>query len=264
MCLTTPVLIILWFAASIAAVTTSKITVSSVGPLQLCTVQFLAAALIERIQLAWVQHCIRPLAREAQLVKRVALTYTLGFAFTNIAFSLANASLVETVKAGEPISTVLLAAMMLGEVERVPTYISLVPIVLGVALASSGDATFNLPSSASTFAANICFSSRTVLTKKMKNAHPGCPCATSETCLFYHVSKLGLLLLLLPALSLQSMAWLLVDGQLANQAAAATPANAMPLVMFLCFNATMYTMYNQMSWMVLSRVSSATHAVLNM
>eukprot|EP01035_Chromulina_nebulosa_P019973 gene19973-25942_t len=42
------------------------------------------------------------------LVYQIATSYTFGFIFTNIAFSLVNASFAETVKAGEPLSTVLL------------------------------------------------------------------------------------------------------------------------------------------------------------
>ena len=46
-------------------------------------------------------------------------------------------------QAAEPLSTVLLAALLLGEVERPQTYASLVPVVFGVALSCASSASFN-------------------------------------------------------------------------------------------------------------------------
>ena len=56
-----------------------------------------------------------------------------------------NASLVDTVKAGEPIATVVLTLLFLpGEKVTLPIFLSLLPIVAGVAVSSMSDASFQL------------------------------------------------------------------------------------------------------------------------
>merc|ERR1711879_802433 len=92
----------------------------------------------------------------------ISVPYTLGFFFTNLAFSLANASFVETVKSGEPISTVVLANLLLGEVESTATYLSLIPVVVGVAMASSGEAGGSVAAFLATMCSNFGFSGRAV------------------------------------------------------------------------------------------------------
>ena len=73
------------------------------------------------------------------------LVYTLGFCLTNGAFGAVNASLVDTVKAGEPIATVVLTLLFLpGEKVTLPIFLSLLPIVAGVAVSSMSDASFQL------------------------------------------------------------------------------------------------------------------------
>ena len=76
---------------------------------------------------------------------RLVLVYTLGFCLTNGAFGAVNASLVDTVKAGEPIATVVLTLLFLpGEKVTLPIFLSLLPIVAGVAGSSMSDASFQL------------------------------------------------------------------------------------------------------------------------
>jgi drug/metabolite transporter (DMT)-like permease len=76
---------------------------------------------------------------------RLVLVYTLGFCLTNGAFGAVNASLVDTVKAGEPIATVILTLLFLpGEKVTLPIFLSLLPIVAGVGVSSMSDASFQL------------------------------------------------------------------------------------------------------------------------
>ena len=76
---------------------------------------------------------------------RLVLVYTLGFCLTTGAFGAVNASLVDTVKAGEPIATVILTLLFLpGEKVTLPIFLSLLPIVAGVGVSSMSDASFQL------------------------------------------------------------------------------------------------------------------------
>jgi len=252
----TLVLIVLWYTSSMLAITTSKLTMQAAKvPLVLCSVQFLSATLIAGGTLV-VQGlpCGLPGKERAMLVG-VSVTYTLGFFFTNLAFSLAHASFVETVKSGEPISTVILAYVLLGEFEAPATYASLLPVVVGVGMASSGEAGGSFAAFAATIGSNFGFSARAVFAKLLKRDFAESIPAVSDVSLFYHISWMGLLALLPLALASE------VDTL--RVAFAEVGFNPARFVSTMCLNGVMYTAYNQFSFMVLSRVSTATHAVLN-
>lgn len=224
-------------------------------PLVLCSVQFLSATVVSGSSLALEGTPRRLPGKEAMVLGGVALTYTLGFYFTNLAFSLAHASFVETIKAAEPISTVVLAYVLIREVERASTYASLIPVVFGVAMASSGEAGGSLAAVLITIGSNFGFSARAVLAKQLKRDHPNSPSAISDICLFFHISWMGLLVLLPLAL--------FSEGTALRIATSSSGFNLARFVSVMLLNGLAYTAYNQFSFMVLSRVSTATHAVLN-
>ena len=123
--------------------------------------------------------------RAVGAVARVAASYTVGFALTNTAFSLASAPFVETVKALEPVSTAALARLRLGDRESCATYATLVPIVAGVALATGGGVADAGPNRglalAAVLACNVCFSLRAVFAKELRRDAPACVEIKSST-----------------------------------------------------------------------------------
>lgn len=248
-------LVAAWYAASVGAVLTCKLALDGTGaPATLCCLQLCMACLMCRRQLGGAAVAVG--AGERALVRGIAASYALGFLLTNAAIAIAAPSFVETFKAAEPLSTVLLAAAFLGERERAATLLALLPIVLGVALASSGSAAYSRSGMLAACASNVAFSSRSVLTKRLKASHPSSAVASSDAALFYHVSRLGLALLLPCAL------WL--DARRLLSALAARPApRSATLVLLLLANAACHATYNGVSFMVLSRVSVASHAVVN-
>merc|ERR1712070_1166726 len=63
---------------------------------------------------------------------RMVLVYSIGFCMTNGSFGKVNASFVDTVKAGEPIATMILTVLFLSaESVTLPVCLSLLPIVAG-------------------------------------------------------------------------------------------------------------------------------------
>lgn len=225
-------------------------------PLVLCAAQFATATMVSRIYLAATRGVWRLMRQgEVALVARVAVVYALGFGTTNLAFSMASAPFVETVKAGEPVSTATLAALLLGERERVATYVSLVPIVLGIAMATGADVTGAVFSLATfvVLASNACFSLRAVFVKQLKRQHPNCAASRSAVVLFYYVSRFGVLAFFIAAVLKGDFASLRHrhDFDVARFCAA------------LLANGIAYASYNLASFMVLNRVSTTTHAVLN-
>lgn len=144
-----------------------------------------------------------PSASERRLVLFIAASYACGFLLTNAAIAVAAPSLVETFKAAEPLSTVGLAAAFLSERERPATYAALLPIVGGVAIASSSRATFSAAGMALSLASNVSFSGRAVLTKALKQRFPASAASSSDAQLFSQVSRWGVCLLLPFALLLE-------------------------------------------------------------
>jgi len=128
---------------------------------------------------------------ERKLVKSIALTYTLGFVLTNISLSLCNASFSETVKSGEPISSLILVTLTRGE-DAVTTieWLTTLPIVLGVGLSSYSESSFNFFGFIAAALSNFMFSMRGVNTKQLRRIH-GTPLGLDDIHLFYYISKFG-------------------------------------------------------------------------
>ena len=254
--LLTALMVCCWYGSALVAVTTAKLSVGTLkAPLVLCASQFFAATALTTTVLA-VRHEPRPPkeSREATVVTRwLALWYTLGFVFTNAALALASAPFVETVKAAEPISTVALAAALLGERESLGSYLSLLPVCAGVGMASMSGDSFNGGAFVLSLLANLGFSARAVLAKRLRSVQAGGGGGGDDVRLFFAVSVQGAMMLL-PAAAL-------VDGGTLLAAPAGFAWGA--YVARLALNGLAYSVYNLLSFMVLSRVNVATHAVLN-
>ena len=111
-----------------------------------------------------------------------------------------------------------------------------------------------MPGASLGLASNFSFSTRAVLTKRLKRSSPSAEAATSDLVLFYHVSRLGLWLVGPVTLLLEG--WSLPAQLLRSE-------NAGRLLLLLLANGGAHAAYNGISYVVLSRVSVATHAVLN-
>lgn len=77
-------------------------------------------------------------------------------------------SLSETFRAAEPLFTVVLARLIVGDMPTVPVLLSLVPIVVGVGLAAMGASGFNSLGAATAVLSNTAFSLRSVFTKRLR------------------------------------------------------------------------------------------------
>ena len=257
---TLPLLVLLWYGSSCLAVTTSKLCMERARvPFVLCACQFGAATLLTKALLVVEDRRKPPGARkphEFATVSRVAVSCTAGFALTNTAFTLASAPFVETVKVLELVSTAVLAFLRLGERERWSTYLALVPIVAGVALATGGGVADAGPDRTLALfviiGCNVCFSLRGVFVKEL---HRDCPLsrpATSGVALFHDVSCLGLP----PLVLLAAMA----ERDVLAAVLAARPSI---LLARLAVNGFAHATYQLVSFLVLARAATTTHAVLN-
>ena len=304
-------LIIVWYSFSLLAIYTSKVILDSTPcAASLCALQLGAAALGCQI---WSRLTPRGKDHDEQgrgpapltvaeygIVCIIALSYSFGFVFTNAAYEFAAPAFVETVKAVEPLSTVALAAAILGEREHMLTLCSLVPLVLGVAMASGlGEghvaAAFSAAGMTLSLASNLSFSARAIATKQLRTVHPSVAAVRSDLVLFYHVSRLGVLWLLPMAGMLDARALIsaliggsggtddghnssssggssssrrrsdLGDGGEADGGGSADGHAVKPevLLFIILVNTTSHAAYNAISFAVLNRVSVSSHAVLN-
>jgi len=154
----------LWYGGAIVNVITAKTIFSRIGPyvwtLTLCQMtinQICARAYLGRLKLTREQRRLAFLG---------GLTTYLGFVATNQAFSVMNPSLVETVKASEPVAGTIIAGLL--TTEGWPPFRivrALAVVVVGVMMASYSDASFVLFGVMCTLGSNAMFSAGNVCSK---------------------------------------------------------------------------------------------------
>ncbi|PHT53838.1 Phosphoenolpyruvate/phosphate translocator 1, chloroplastic [Capsicum baccatum] len=197
----------------------------------------------------------RPKISGAQLVAilPLAIVHTLGNLFTNMSLGKVAVSFTHTIKAMEPFFSVVLSAMFLGEFPTIWVVSSLVPIVGGVGLASLTEASFNWAGFWSAMASNLTNQSRNVLSKKFMVRKEE---SLDNITLFSIITIMSFFLLAPYAFFTEGIkftpAYLEAAGMNVNQ------LYTRSLIAALCFHA-----YQQVSYMILQRVSPVTHSVGN-
>lgn len=270
-------MVAVWYSCALISVATSKEILLRVDvPFSLCLIQFCFASFFSYVYIAWsgssgsrrnaTSAAQDPHIQSSLLL--VALSYTLGFLFTNWAFSIVPTSFAETIKSSEAISTTIISFFVIrGHNDSWHVYLSLLPICGGVALScvSSGDY-FNYTGFFLALLSNVCFSGRAVLTKRMHLSHgDSCP---DELTLFNSISSRGILLLLPVMLVCELQAFgLLVSDILLSLASSSgdgfTKGNKSFLLLLFLVNGIAFSMYNLESYIVLRHTDLVTHAVLN-
>ncbi|KAJ0053509.1 hypothetical protein Pint_02761 [Pistacia integerrima] len=186
----------------------------------------------------------------------LAVAHTMGNLLTNISLGKVNVSFTHTIKAMEPFFTVLFASLFLGEKPSFWIVSSLLPIVVGVALASFTDASFNWTGFCSAMASNVTNQSRNVLSKKFM-------VRIEETLdnvnLFSVITILSFILLVPAAIFLEGIKF--TPSYLQSAASQGLSIRELCLKSLLtgfCFHS-----YQQVSYMILQMVSPVTHSVGN-
>ncbi|OEL23510.1 Phosphoenolpyruvate/phosphate translocator 1, chloroplastic [Dichanthelium oligosanthes] len=197
----------------------------------------------------------RPKISGSQLlaILPLAIVHTMGNLFTNMSLGKVAVSFTHTIKAMEPFFSVLLSAIFLGEFPTPWVVLSLVPIVGGVALASLTEASFNWIGFWSAMASNVTFQSRNVLSKKLMVKKEE---SLDNINLFSIITVMSFFLL--------APVTLLTEGVKVSPAVLQSAGLNLKqiytrsLIAAFCFHA-----YQQVSYMILARVSPVTHSVGN-
>ncbi|XP_058091838.1 triose phosphate/phosphate translocator, non-green plastid, chloroplastic [Magnolia sinica] len=223
-------------------------------PVTITTLQFAVGTVL--VLFMWSTNLYRrPKISSAQLVAilPLAVVHTLGNLFTNMSLGKVAVSFTHTIKAMEPFFSVILSAMFLGEYPTLWVVSSLVPIVGGVALASLTEASFNWAGFWSAMASNVTNQSRNVLSKKFMVKKEE---SLDNITLFSIITIMSLLLLAPVTLLVEGIKFTPVYLQSAGLNVNEVVVRS--LLAGLCFHA-----YQQVSYMILARVSPVTHSVGN-
>ena len=167
-----------------------------------------------------------------------------------------SASFAETVKSAEPLSSVFLGYFYFNEGHTLSTYLTLLPICMGVGVSCMHDGSFGIIGFLCAAISNLCFSSRAVLTKHLFRTQKE-SIVLDEVCLFTHISQIGLMVLV--------PLTIMIEGKtiLNNYTDNNINIDLNGLLLILLLNGVFYSVYNLMSFLVLSRTDLVTHAVFN-
>uniref|UniRef100_A0A0D6QVH9 Sugar phosphate transporter domain-containing protein n=1 Tax=Araucaria cunninghamii TaxID=56994 RepID=A0A0D6QVH9_ARACU len=197
----------------------------------------------------------RPKITSSQLlaILPLACVHTMGNLFTNMSLGKVAVSFTHTIKAMEPFFSVLLSALFLGDIPNPWVVASLAPIVGGVALASLTEASFNWAGFWSAMASNVTFQSRNVLSKKLMVKKEE---SMDNINLFSIITIMSLFLLAPVTLFFEGVKF--TPAHLQSMGLDVKDIALKALVAGICFHS-----YQQVSYMILQRVSPVTHSVGN-
>ncbi|KAK1322598.1 hypothetical protein QJS10_CPA03g00365 [Acorus calamus] len=223
-------------------------------PVTITTAQFAIGTVL--VMFMWTFNLYkRPKISSSQLVAilPLAIVHTLGNLFTNMSLGKVAVSFTHTIKAMEPFFSVVLSAMFLGEFPTIWVVLSLLPIVGGVGLASLTEASFNWAGFWSAMASNVTNQSRNVLSKKFMVKKEE---SLDNITLFSIITIMSLFLLIPAALFMEGVKF--TPSYLQSAGLNLKEVYVRALLAGLCFHA-----YQQVSYMILQRVSPVTHSVGN-
>ncbi|CAM9711765.1 unnamed protein product [Choristocarpus tenellus] len=192
---------------------------------------------------------IKPLSTLAFLHMCTHITAVLALGAGAVSFT-------HIVKAAEPVFTAGFSALLLGQVFAVPVYLSLLPIIAGVGLASLKELSFSWVAFGNAMGSNTASSLRGIMGKKQMGQPVGENMSAAN---LYAVLTIISFAFLAPAA-------LLVEGakiKPAWDAAIAAGATAKGLSSTIGFAGLFYYLYNEVAFLALSSVNAVTHAVGN-
>ncbi|OWM90498.1 hypothetical protein CDL15_Pgr014801 [Punica granatum] len=222
-------------------------------PATVTLVQFAVGSVL--VLFMWITNLYkRPKVSRSQLMAIVplAVVHTLGNLFTNMSLGKVAVSFTHTIKAMEPFFSVVLSVMFLGEMPTPWVVGSLIPIVGGVALASVTEASFNCNNSSIAIYTFVYSVSSLHTVGSWQES-------IDNITLFSIITMMSFILLFPVTCYLEGVKFSPAYFKLAaEQGMNVKQVLTRSLVAALCFHA-----YQQVSYMILQRVSPVTHSVGN-
>jgi solute carrier family 35 protein E1 len=166
-------------------------------------------------------------------------------------------SFTHIIKASEPVVSAALSAVMLGAIYSPITYLTLLPIVGGVALASLKELSFTWVGFIAAMGSNLSSALRGILAKKTMGGGVGEN--MTEANLYAVLTILAFIFILPISLAVESPALI------ASTIKAATASGITPSYLWMqsLMAGAFYYLYNEVAFLALGRVNPVTHAVGN-
>jgi len=172
-----------------------------------------------------------------------------------IAFFGGAVSFVHIVKASEPVVSSVLNYLCIGEVLPWPVYMSLIPIIGGVSLASAKELSFTWLGFGAAMASNVGAAGRAVYSKKCMGSSLGQNMTPENT--FSVLTILGMLMLIPLALLAESPRVAYAAFHQALEKGGKT------FLLHMFSSAFCYYMYNELAFLALGKLDPVSHAVVN-
>merc|ERR1719331_3069812 len=190
-----------------------------------------------------------------KILMPIGAAHALGHAGAVIALGAGAVSFAQTVKAAEPVFTCVLSYLVLGTVFKWQVYSALLPIIVGVSLASLKELSFTWKALYGAVTSNVAFASRAVLSKATMDKPAG---ENMDAPNLYGVLTIIAFILSLPfALYYEGPGFL--SAWKASTAVVGTPW----LVRQMILDGFYYYSYNEVAFITLSKVAPVTHSIAN-
>jgi solute carrier family 35, member E1 len=165
----------LWYAFNIGYNLYTKWTLNVIPiPWTLAVAQLVAG--IPYVALLWLtglRKAPRLNAEHMRTVFPVAMAHTFAHLAAVVSLGAGAVGFVQIVKAAEPLFTAGLSALILGQVMAWPVYLTLIPVVAGVALASLQELSFSATAFVAAMCSNTCAATRSVIGKRAMGKDKG-------------------------------------------------------------------------------------------
>lgn len=189
----------------------------------------------------------------------VALCHTVGHVSTVCSLGAVAVSFSHVVKSAEPLFQVAASALFLKSVFALPVYLSLLPVIGGVILASVSELSFTWMGFLSAMTSNVAFAARNIFSKLSMNTPKGENMGPVN--LFGVLTVLSTLMLAPFALLFDG--WKLKAGWLAATAGAGAAVTPLTLFGYIVASGFFFHSYQEVAFLALSNVHPITHAVAN-
>mmetsp|Transcript_2567 Transcript_2567/g.7126 ORF Transcript_2567/g.7126 Transcript_2567/m.7126 type:complete len:382 (-) Transcript_2567:83-1228(-) len=250
----------LWYLFNIAYNIYNKQALNAVDyPWSIATIQMATGILyFVPLWLLGIRKAPKLSFSELKTLFPIALCHTGVHVGAVIALGAGAVSFAHIVKASEPVVTCALNAVLLGQILPVSVYMTLIPIIAGVGIASMKELSFTMLALASAMLSNVSSAARGVLSKKTMSGKQIGENMDAQN-LYAVLTAISTAVLIPITLALEGTGFfsafkgVVAKGDFTNKALAS--------LMFLS-GATYYA-YNEVAFLALGKVNPVTHAVGN-
>lgn len=190
----------------------------------------------------------------------ISIAHIVGHVGTVVSLGAVAVSFTHVVKSMEPFVNVLGSAMFLQSIFPLPVYLSLVPVVTGVILASVSEVSFTWLGFLSAMSSNFAFTARNIFSKLSMNKPKGENMGAAN--LFGVLSVMSAVILAPVALIVDHPKKVIAAWKTATVGATAV-VSAPKLLITILISGIFFYLYQEVAFKALDSVHPITHAVAN-